>query len=191
MNYTLVASAGSFILTGNPVRLVKTPVVESYASAALKIAVNHLANSVTWKSLTVDLPRTRLVYFTGGQPELTGQTQPKNIDGTAIAFASPMIFISQSEFPRERICQGYYKHTGQVELMVYLAPGEGEYPSDQTHWMLEKLDSITSEIEANIGASGYFSFAEVSSMIYPIPDPTGALAGYLIGGITIKWSNVP
>lgn len=164
---------------------------ESYATAALKLAVTHLENCATWKTLTNDLPRTRLVYFSGGQPELTGQTQPTNIDGLPIDFGTPMIFLSQSEFPRERIAQGYYKHTGQVELMVYLAPTEGDFPANQMHWMLEKLDTIASEIEANIGASGYFSFAEVSSTMFPIPDPTGALAGYLIGGITIKWSNVP
>jgi hypothetical protein len=53
------------------------------------------------------------------------------------------------------------------------------------------IGKIASEMEATFGTAGYFSFGEVLTTIMPLTDPTGALAGIFVGGITLNWSNVP
>jgi hypothetical protein len=163
----------------------------SYESAALLYAVNHVSQSSTWQSVCGTTGRKRIVYFTGGQPELTGQVKPKNIDLEDIDFAAPLCFVSASEFTRERICQGYYRHKGQVELLFYLKPSTDQPAPGNLNWAIEKAGKIAGEIELNFGQSDFFSFGEVSTTIMPLTDPTGANAGVYIFGLTINWSNVP
>jgi len=165
---------------------------DSYASAALVYAANHLSQSSTWQSLCGDATgRDRVIFFSGGQPELNGEKNPTNIDGNIIDFGAQLCFISQSEFTRERICPGYYRHKGQVEFMLYLKPDAEQNPGADVNWMVQQLDKIAADMEANIGKSGYFSFGEITTAIMPLTDPTGALAGIFVGGITLNWSNVP
>ncbi len=165
---------------------------DSYASAALVYAANHLSQSSTWQTLCGDTTgRDRVIFFSGGQPELTGEKNPTNIDGNIIDFGAQMCFISQSEFARERICPGYYRHKGQVEFMFYLKPDAETNPGADVNWMIQQLDKIAADMEANFGKSGYFSFGEITTAIMPLTDPTGALAGIFVGGITLNWSNVP
>jgi hypothetical protein len=177
--------------TRTPVSNTLVRRVRSYEAKAMDYAIATLANSSTWSSICSGSPRTRMVLFSGGQPELTGQTQLNNIDMALIDFADPLCFISQSEFSRSRICQGYYKHTGSVEFMFYLSPSSVSAAPGDMYWVTSIIGKIASEMEATFGTAGYFSFGEVLTTIMPLTDPTGALAGIFVGGITLNWSNVP
>jgi len=158
---------------------------DSYASAALVYAANHISQSSTWQALCGDTTgRDRVVFFSGGQPELTGEKNPTNIDGNVIDFGAQMCFISQSEFTRERICPGYYRHKGQVEFMFYLKPDAETNPGADVNWMIQQLDKIAADMEANLGKSGYITEAQLRALQLGIGKPISELESMAINMVS-------
>jgi hypothetical protein len=167
-----------------------TDIPVSYELAALDCAVAMLCGSAQWQTITGGQPRSRIVFYDGGDPAQTGNPQSQNLDGEWIDTASPLAMIDQQDFPTESVGTDTVKRSGAVAIDFVLGIPGDLHPANVRRWCLGVLGTISQEIWAQRRKPGKFAEVEPSLSLGPIQDATGALGKEITATITLNWKAI-
>jgi hypothetical protein len=166
-----------------------TSLATSYESKALEFGVAMLCASTTWVALCSNAPRSRLVFFDGGDPAMTGEEQIENIDGDLIADLAPIASLSQMSFPIERLA-GVTKRSGKIDVRMIIPLPADKKAADARIYINDVLGNIVAEINALYGKV-HLACGECSFELGEIIPATNAMAGNAVATITMTWRNTP
>jgi hypothetical protein len=162
----------------------------SYIKRNMQLGVAMLQGSATWKTLCNNLPREKLIFYTGGDIEKVGRNkQFENIDGLLVSDTPPIALISQMPFKSEALAAGVFKRNGTIKIRIILSPPAGTIGPKAIDYGLENVGNICEEINAQFGQTGKIGNGCAHVEIEELPEPTGALAGFFVAIINLDWST--
>jgi hypothetical protein len=168
----------------------KTVIPMSYIRRVMQLAVAMLEASPTWVMICNGEPRSKMIYYHGGDVEATGRAKVLNIDKVLVPDTPPMALISQMNFPNEALARGVYKHTGTVKIRIIIVPPKDLVGMEKIDWQLAIAGNISTEINAQFGQIGKLGNGSSAPTLEEIEDATGALAGQFISTVNIDWDNL-